>query len=258
MRQVQSATSVAEPESKMTGPRGAGRGNVAERAGAKSSQSTLQLSCDPPVTNSILENLEAMCADIRDVEDAMQNMKSLRKEFDSHVTFYQAENELLKERIAKLEKKEERRERRAIEKNVVLRGMDQEMNREKFEEFCENTLGVAVEVVDVTPTKTRGKRGLTIIELASIEDREKILKCKSTKLKGSKISINRDQTQSERDIQRKIRDIAGEEARKGKKVHVRYRSLEVDGVKLVWEDAKGLVPQREHTSPVRRQEHSLN
>lgn len=129
-----------------------------------------------------------------------------------------------------------------------MRGIDHEVNKEQFIDLCAEKLGVTEEIESVTPVTIKGKLRHTLITMASVAGRDKILKNKAIKLKGTKISINRDLTYNERVIQRKIRDIANDISSKGNKVRVKYRTLEINDEKFVWEEGKGLMPFRDSAS----------
>lgn len=60
-------------------------------------------------------------------------------------------------------------------------------------------------------------------------------------LRGSNIYINHDRTAREREIQRKIYQIAREKEAGGDKVRMGFKSLRVNDKQLVWIEGKGLI-----------------
>src|SRR3978361_675487 len=74
-----------------------------------------------------------------------------------------------------------------------------------------------------------------ILEMNEWTDKVKILKEKG-RLRGKHMFIDSELTLKEIEIQKKIRDVAREERKKGVRVKVRCQRLEMDGKTLEWDN----------------------
>lgn len=129
----------------------------------------------------------------------------------------------------------ERRERR---KNMIIKGIEiQGKNiKEEIEEWIKEKLGTVQTIKKaeklVLDTNKRGKRieGV-LIRMQDLEKKREIM-INRKNLKGTNIFIDDDLTKKEREIQKKIRERAEEERKKGNRTRIGYQKLEINGVWL--------------------------
>ncbi|EZA51537.1 hypothetical protein X777_09784 [Ooceraea biroi] len=142
-----------------------------------------------------------------------------------------------------MEMEREREERDRRKRNLILIGIKREGGdmRKEIEEIGKE-IEVEMEIEDIR--KLRGgreeKREMAIIKIRTEENRKKILENKR-KLRGRKIWIEEDQTFNERKIKWKLRQIAGEEERTGKKVKLGYGKIWIEGKWWFWDEEEEIL-----------------
>jgi len=196
------------------------------------------------------KDMEKIRADIRDVKgviDSIEDMrreinqnnaevKSIREEVNRRGEEWAREREEIKERLRKTEERVEKIERDKIRNNLLVSGIeidadDDETVKKALEKMIEEELNVRVKAkkaYKIGPSKC-------ILEMNEWTDKVKILKEKG-RLRGKHMFIDSELTLKEREIQKKIRDVAREERKKGIRVKVRYQRLEMDGKTLEWDN----------------------
>ena len=142
------------------------------------------------------------------------------------------------QRIKMLERKWERAEREEKMQNIIVKGIDTEKGniKDSIEKLLEE-IGVEVEIKNtrkVGGTKVRGK-GMVVVTLDNREQRRKVME-KKKKLKGRMERIEDDLTWEERKIKWKLREIAREEGKKGKRVWIERNSLRIEGKWWNWDE----------------------
>lgn len=195
------------------------------------------------------EEMEVMRKEIRgDMEEIRREVGGLRKEIEQskvEVVCIKNETDKMKEewrkdreeltnKLMRVEEEIERVERDKVRNRLVVSGIDMLTNddgevKEILEQAIKRELKIHVQARKAY--KIGPKR--CILEMDRWEDKLTILKEKA-KLKGKNIYIDSELTHKEREIQKKIRDIAREEKRKGIKVRVRYQRLELNDKVFVW------------------------
>lgn len=149
--------------------------------------------------------------------------------------------------VQKLKRMIENKERRERKNNIVIRGLWNEKKdvRSVGIDFIEKEFEAGDKVKHI---RTVGKesREVIIVEMEDWQSKERIMKEKS-KLRGRNIFIEHDLTREEREVQRKLREVARREREEGKMVKVGYRKLIVEGkVYKVWNEEKEEIREKEN------------
>jgi len=90
----------------------------------------------------------------------------------------------------------------------------------------------------------REGREVVIIRMDSWERKEEIMRKK--KFGNRKIYIDNDLIQEERDVQRKLREIARGERTDGRRARVGYRRIEIEGQTYVWKEEENRMVKRKN------------
>jgi len=145
-----------------------------------------------------------------------------------------------KERVKRLERKIERKEREERRKNIVVKGLKEEDENAKGLEKVWKKLGVEVKVEEVKRVRAGGGRGggIVIVKVGSEEEKKGIMQSKR-KLRGEEVWIEEDLTWEERRVRWKIRQIAIMEETREKRVRIGQGGLWVEGKWWGWDEEKG-------------------
>lgn len=147
-----------------------------------------------------------------------------------------------RQKIRRLGRELEMKERRERRKNIIIKEMEvQGKNiKEEVEEWMREKLGI-VQVVRkveklILGTNKQGKKieGL-LIRVQDLEKKKEIM-INRKNLKGTNMFIDDDLTKKEREIQKIIRERADEERKKGNKTRIGYQMLEVNRVWMKWQE----------------------
>lgn len=135
-------------------------------------------------------------------------------------------------RIEKLLEKQERIERK---NNIVLRGIEisGEINKEKIGQLFRQKLGV-----NRQPVWVKVNNNIIVIKMRNWEEKLEVMSHKK-QLKGSTIFLDNDLTKEEREIQRKIWQVAKGEREKGKDVKIGHQKIRIDGKWVYWQEQAG-------------------
>lgn len=131
----------------------------------------------------------------------------------------------------------EEKEKKERKNNVVINGVREDKLKTKMEveEFLREELDVNVTILQTF--KAGREKNVTVIKLASWEDKLQILKNKK-KLGKKRIFIDNDLSSEERDIQRKLIAIRNAEREKGKATRLGFLKICIDGNWLSWENLR--------------------
>lgn len=181
----------------------------------------------------IKEDLKGMKAEIN---QNREDMERVREEMDRTRAQWEGEREGLVNRLRMAEKKIEKAEKDKIRNNLFITGVEmdtgsEEALREAMEKMMEKELGIEARVGKAYAV---GQKGF-IVEMRNWGDKLKILREKR-KLRGGKIFIDAELTHREREIQRRLREMAREERNKGAMVRVGYQKMEINGKTVNWDD----------------------
>lgn len=181
------------------------------------------------------------------VEKRIEEMEEKEVERDRRLDAMEAEerrngNGGENEETRKIWRVLEMKERRERRKNIIIRGVElEEKNiKENIEEWMREKLGVKQKVEAAEKrrmgTNKEGKKieGV-LVKLQDVEKKREVMVNRKN-LKGTNIFIDDDLTKKEREIQKKIRERAEEERKKGNKVKIGYQKLEVNGAWLKWQE----------------------
>jgi chromosome segregation ATPase len=181
-------------------------------------------------------------------DNIRQEVRKLREEMEERERRWAAEKEKLKGRIEKLEEgvkgqegKEERmrkmearmeiKEREERRGNIVIKGLGNNKSsiKEEVETLVKEVMNLKVELKEVREIGKRlGKgRRMAIVKLGSMEEKRQVMQKKGM-LKGREERIEDDWTWKERKMQHKLRCIAEEERREGRRVRIRYGHIEIE------------------------------
>lgn len=145
---------------------------------------------------------------------------------------WRKEKEDLQERVEKLEWEKERRDREEKRKNIIIRGYNFEEKELKgeVENFLTVKLNVETKVRSAQRLNTRrGGSGnkIILVKLEEWEDKRKIMEKKKELNRG--IYIEDDLTWKEREVQKRLRELAWEHKKNGKSAKAGYFKLCVEG-----------------------------
>ncbi|XP_015122079.1 uncharacterized protein LOC107044644 [Diachasma alloeum] len=118
-----------------------------------------------------------MRKELNDTRTAIQEINSLKQKVEalsSDILACISENQLLKNKIALLEKNEESRERRERSKNIIISGIDEEISScDNLKDWLTNELNVDAKVDKVVTIKTTSRRQTILATLGNMEDKNK-------------------------------------------------------------------------------------
>jgi hypothetical protein len=169
-----------------------------------------------------------------DISQNNKEMKSLREDVRTMQVNWEKEKLDLEEKITKTEEKIEKLEKDKIRNNLIVTGMrmeteDEELLRITMEKKINKELSLNVKVKKVYKI---GQDRYNV-EMNNWNEKLMVLKTKG-KLRGKEIYIDSALTLTEREIQKKIRDLAKKERIKGATVRVKYQGVEIDGRSWKW------------------------
>lgn len=182
----------------------------------------------------IKEDLKGMKAEI---SQNREDMEKVKEEMDRTRVRWEGEREELVNRLKMAEKKIEKAEKEKIRNNLFITGVEVDTGseevllREAMEKMMEKELGIEARVGKAYAV---GQKGI-VVEMRNWGDKIKILREKR-KLRGGKIFIDAELTHREREIQRRLREMAREERNKGAIVRVGYQKMEINGKIVNWDD----------------------
>ena len=162
-----------------------------------------------------------------------KELVKMREENAKVIEELKKENVELRREVTELKKREEERERRERKKNIVIKGeqIEEGTERQVVEDLCNGICGEKIRVKEV---KVIGKEEkIILVELENFEEKMKIMKNKY-KLRGKKIYVDEDMTRKEREIQKRVREWAYQEKKKGRIVKVGYAKAYIGEIKYVW------------------------
>lgn len=173
---------------------------------------------------------EALKTELAKVNRELQQIK---EEMKTKELEWQKEKKELKTRVVKLEEKIEEMEKHKKKNNIIIKNIKipDEKVREQTTEFFKQQLGVNAEVEDAFKIN----RDVILVKMTGWEEKMKIMRSKNN-LRGTDIYIDNDMTKKEREIQRKLRQIAKEEIEKGNKATVKYKKLVVNNKTYNWKE----------------------
>ncbi|XP_018341358.1 PREDICTED: trichohyalin-like [Trachymyrmex septentrionalis] len=164
---------------------------------------------------------------IKKIEDSNRDlekkvMTELKKELEKMseknakvIEELKKENVELRREVTELKKREEERERRERKKNIVIKGeqVEEGTERQVVEDLCNGICGEKIRVKEVRVIDKEEK--IILVELENFEEKRKIMKNKY-KLREKKIYVDEDMTRKERGIQKRVREWAYQEKKKGR------------------------------------------
>lgn len=139
------------------------------------------------------------------------------------------------ERLKRIEWKLEMNERKEKRRNVVIKRLDEtERGLRGVKRLLEDKLRISPEIEEV---KDLGSGRGVVVTFKNEADKKEVMR-KKKELRGRKEIIEDDMTWKERSIKWKLRQIAEEETRKGKRVTVRYGRIWIEGKWWKWDEER--------------------
>jgi hypothetical protein len=140
-------------------------------------------------------------------------------------------------RMKMIEEKMEQREKKERKNNVIITGIGAKSgNIERgMEEWLEREIGVKVNVKEAFKIN---KDKMMLAKIESWEQKKNILlnKSKLKEKEDERMYIDDDLTKEEREIQKKLRELAREERNRGKRVKIGYRKIQINGEWFRWDE----------------------
>lgn len=151
----------------------------------------------------------------------------------------------MEERIRKIERICDRKERQQRKRNIVIkRYKDERELKSKIDEIFKK-IGAKVEIDGIKEIKTSREDwgGLAVVSLKSEEDRREVLR-KKKGLKGENIWIKEDLTWKERQSRWKLKEVAKVEERRGTRIFIGNNKVMIDGEWWFWDEEEGTLRDR--------------
>lgn len=189
----------------------------------------------------IMKMLESLTTEVKELRKEQKEFRDELKEIRKENEVIKNENLELKAKIKKVEERLERIEKDKRRNNIVLQGLKLETeDRNTLKERVENFLKTALKVEINTTSVRKLNDKMCIVELENGNDKQKIMKRKAKlrEIKDHEIYINDDLSKMEREIQRKIRNVAKTERARGKRVKIGFQKVVIDDVIWKWEKEK--------------------
>ena len=143
---------------------------------------------------------------------------------------------VIKEKMKNVEGRLRRLEKEQVKNNIIISGLEIKEEdgaglKHGLEHFIERTIGVKVQIKEAREIGTK----ICKAELDSAYEKEMVMKNKN-KLKQlqDRIYINNEMTKEEREAQKKIKQIAEEERKKGKNTKIGFQKVTIDGTEWKW------------------------
>lgn len=165
------------------------------------------------------------------------------------------DEEELTRKVKRMEWIMEKEERDKRRKNIVIKGLKRTESKEReIEEICKS-IGVEIGIVDIRKIKTgREEKGeMIVVKLREEEMKREVMRNKG-KLKGKEIWIEEDQTFRERRIKWKLRRIAEEERREGKRIKQGNGKIWIEDKWWFWDEEREVLVDGEGRRRLRNTE----
>lgn len=189
--------------------------------------------------NEMIEILETFKREM--VEELGEKIsKKIEEEWKKKVEELQEENAQMRRQIQELQRKSEETEKRERKRNIVIKGVKDRVGSPRgiVERIFKDVVGENTEVkINEVFKIGKDREDIYLVKMENFDEKMKIMG-KRVNLKGSEIFLDDDLTFKERERQRKIREWAGVERRKGKRVNVGYGKAYVDGMAYEWNEMR--------------------
>jgi len=172
-------------------------------------------------------------AELSNIVERLTRMerKAAVKEVKEEVAYAETNAGQMKRMLRALEKREREDRRR----NLIIKGWKKTDTREltkEVEQFFKEKIKTEAEVESA---KITGSKNFILVRMKTEEEKGRVMRNK--KLLGKEeIYIEHDRTNTERDIQRKVVEIAKEEKAKKKEVIIKHWRIRIEGVWYKWNE----------------------
>lgn len=185
--------------------------------------------------NSVHSKLDSVIGDVADIKNRIGEMKEDIDGLQHEVEGLRQENKALWNRIGKLERKTDDLENRSKRRNLLFYGLEREEGetsencRQCLNNLFTEKLGLVANVeMDRVHRVSNRPNSPIIASCTFYKDKVFILKAKN-KLKGSKIFIGEDYSESVRDVRKRLSVFVKKERAAGKKVMMAFDHVFIDG-----------------------------
>lgn len=166
-------------------------------------------------------------------ENLACELKMLREEMNKKEEEWKKEREGLHNKIGQMEERMEMLERRERGNNIIIKNteMEGEDLTKEVTQFIKREMNMDVEVTEAYELR----KGIVLAKLKKRTEKRNIM-IKKNVLKETQIYVEDDLTYKERQIQKKLREVARKERGNGKQVKVSYQKITIDKKTYAWRD----------------------
>lgn len=178
------------------------------------------------------------------LDEVMSELNNLRQEqvkMKQEMNNLRTENNNLQKRMEILESKIENNERKDRRNNIVIKGIEinGKTTNHDVQEFLKSKLNIEAEIEETKVISTCQKP-FVIAKLKRSDDKLKIMKEKKI-LRNTRIYIDEDRTQTELNIQAKMREIGNQEKQKGNEVKIGFKKIWINKELWIWNEKQQLL-----------------
>ena len=189
----------------------------------------------------ILQMLEELSSDVKEIKrsnaELKEEFKNTQEDWKRERNEMKEEIKILANKIKLLEQNEEARKKAEKKCNIVINGINfKSENARELDEEINKFINTELKIKsDVSSSYKIANKNVYIAKCFSFAEKSSIMKNKY-KLQGKKVFINNDYTKKEIEVQKKLKELAKEEQKKGKKTKIGYRKIQIDGKWKSWAD----------------------
>lgn len=191
------------------------------------------------------EKKEWIAEVVMEVEKKLEQTKGEKEPRSKQGEKAEASDQNIRREMDVIKRKLERQERKERKNNIVIRGLKYKKAeaKEEIEKFIEDKFKISNGVKTVEAIGRDQESKVTIVQLVDWETKQKIMTGKSRN-RLEEVYIDHDLTGEERDVQRRLREIARTQRAQGKEVRVRYRKIGIEGKWYDWNEERAEIVER--------------
>ena len=173
---------------------------------------------------------------LRRLEEKMEEIKMGKKGDEGD------KKEEVEERVRVMERRLERKEKEERRKNIVIRGLEvKEGGRRNEAEKLLEDIGVKAKVMEIRRIGGDIEKGREMVLLKLENEEQKWEVIEKKKPEGRKERITEDLSWEERRRNWKLREIAREEEREGRRAWIKAGKIRIENVWWLWDDEEGVL-----------------
>lgn len=191
--------------------------------------------------DQIMQAIENMRADMNkgfqknreQTENLTCELKMIREEMNKKEEEWKKEREALHNKICQMEERMEILERKERGNNIIIKNTEMEGKElsKEVTQFIKKEMKIDVEITEAYEVR----KGIVLAKLKKRSEKRNIM-IKKNMLKETQIYVEDDLTYKERQIQKKLREVARKEKAHGKQVKVGYQRITIDKKTYAWTD----------------------